>query len=99
MYIKLIQPKMSKRPMDTDIKIHMAPPLGLLTVVALLRGEHRVELENENIQPIRYEDIPDIVGISVTVDTFPAAIKIAARFREKGCTVVAGGIHITQLPL
>ena len=25
MYIKLIQPKMKKRPMDTDIKLHMAP--------------------------------------------------------------------------
>lgn len=37
MYIKLIQPKMIKRPMDTDIKIHMAPPLGLLTIVNILR--------------------------------------------------------------
>lgn len=95
MYIKLIQPKMRKRPMDTDIKIHMAPPLGLLTIVNLLRDEHHVELENENIQPVRYEDTPDIVGISVTVDTLPDAIKIAAHFREKGCIVVAGGIHIT----
>lgn len=95
MYIKLIQPKMRKRPMDTDIKIHMAPPLGLLTIVNLLRDVHQVELENENIQPIRYEDTPDIVGISVTVDTLPDAIKIAAQFRKKGCIVVAGGIHIT----
>lgn len=95
MYIKLIQPKMRKRPMDTDIKIHMAPPLGLLTIVTLLRDAHRVELENENIQSIHYEDTPDIVGISVTVDTLPAAIKIAAQFRKKGCIVVAGGIHIT----
>lgn len=95
MYIKLIQPKMRKRPMDTDIKIHMAPPLGLLTIVNLLRNEHRVELENENIQPICYEDTPDIVGISVTVDTLPDAIRISERFRKKGCIVVAGGIHIT----
>lgn len=25
MYIKLVQPRMKKRPMDTDIKVHMAP--------------------------------------------------------------------------
>ena len=81
MYIKLIQPKMIKRPMDTDIKIHMAPPLGLLTIVNLFDTTHRVELENENIQDINYEDNPDIVGISVTVDTFPRAIKIAKKFR------------------
>ena len=86
LYIKLIQPKMLRRPMDTGIKLHMAPPLGLLTIVNLLRDENRVELENENIGRIRYEDTPDIVGISVTVDTLPRAIKIARRFREKGKT-------------
>lgn len=95
MYIKLIQPKMKKRPMDTDLKIHMAPPLGLLTIVSLLRQEHTVSLENENIQEIDYTDHPDIVGISVTVDTMPGAVRIARRFRDKGVIVVAGGIHIT----
>lgn len=94
MYIKLIQPKMKKRPMDTDIKTHMSPPLGLLTVVNMLRGEHTVVLENENIEPIHY-DKPDLVGISITVDVLPRAIEIAKRFREQGCTVVTGGIHIT----
>ena len=95
MYIKLIQPKMEKRPMDTDIKIHMAPPLGLLTVVNIVRKEHVVVLENENIQEIIYDDVPDIVGISVTVDALPRAIEIARKFRDKGAIVVAGGIHIT----
>ncbi|MDE7133589.1 MAG: radical SAM protein, partial [Lachnospiraceae bacterium] len=95
MYIKLIQPKMIKRPMDTDLKLHMAPPLGLLTIVNLFRKEHVVSLENENIQSINYTDNPDIVGISVTVDTLPGAIRIAKKFRDMGIIVVAGGIHIT----
>ena len=86
---------MIKRPMDTDIKLHMAPPLGLLTIVNLLRNEHTVSLENENIQSIDYNDNPDIVGLSVTVDTLPGAIRIAKKFRDKGSIVVAGGIHIT----
>lgn len=98
MYIKLIQPAMRKRPMDTDIKTHMAPPLGLLTIVNLLRNEHKVTLENENIRPIDYFDGPDLVGISVTVDTLPAAIDIAAEFRRRGIPVVAGGIHISTAP-
>ena len=98
MYIKLIQPKMIKRPMDTDLKTHMSPPLGLLTVMNVLRGEHRVRLENENIRPIEFFDGPDIVGISVTVDTLPRAIAIAAEFRKRGIPVVAGGIHITTAP-
>ena len=95
MYIKLVQPRMIKRPMDTDLKLHMAPPLGLLTVANLLRGEHRVVLENENIEPVCYDDCPDIVGISVTVDTLPHAVQIAKRFRRRGAVIVAGGIHIT----
>ena len=86
---------MLRRPMDTDIKLHMAPPLGLLTIVNLVRNKHYVEMENENIQKIHYEDTPDIIGISVTVDTLPRAMKIAERFRKKGCIVVAGGIHVT----
>lgn len=94
MYIKLIQPKMKKRPMDTDIKTHMAPPLGLLTIVNMLRNEHKVVLENENVEEIHY-DKPDLVGISITVDVLPRAIEIAKKYREKGCIVVAGGIHIT----
>lgn len=98
MFIKLIQPKMKKRPMDTDIKLHMAPPLGLLTIVNVIRRTDAnacISLENENIQPITYDDMPDIVGISVTVDTLPRAIEIAKRFRAKGAKVIAGGIHIT----
>lgn len=86
---------MKKKPMDTDIKIHMAPPLGLLTIVNMLRAEHRVTLENENVQRIHYDDQPDLVGISVTVDTFPRAVGIAARFRERGVTVIAGGYITT----
>ena len=95
MYIKLVQPRMIKRPMDTDLKLHMAPPLGLLTIAGILRGKHRVVLENENIERICYDDKPDIVGISVTVDSLPRAVKIAKRFRERGAIVVAGGIHIS----
>lgn len=98
MYVKLIQPRMIKRPMDTDLKTHMSPPLGLLTVLNVLRDKHHVNLENENIRPVEFFDGPDIVGISVTVDTLPRAIEIAAEFRKRGIPVVAGGIHITTAP-
>lgn len=94
MYIKLIQPRMLMRPMDTEIKIRMSPPLGLYTIANILREEHRVEVQNENIESIEY-DKPDLVGIMVSLDVLPRAMVIAARFREKGVPVVAGGVHIT----
>ena len=95
MNVKLIQPQMSKRPMDTDLKLHMAPPLGLLTVAAVLMPAHQVTVENENIGPVDLSDSPDIVGLSVTVDVLPRAVEIARSYRSRGIPVVAGGIHIT----
>ena len=95
MYIKLIQPKIKKRPMDSDIKSRMSPPLGLYTIANILRNEHKISVENENIQPIDFNDQPDAVGITVTVDALPRAIEIAKLFRNKGIPVIAGGIHIT----
>ena len=95
MIVKLIQPRMLRRPMDTGLKLHMAPPLGLLTVAAVLRAEHQVTIANENIGPVRLDDAPDIVGLSVTVDVLPRAIEIAGAYRSRGIPVVAGGIHIT----
>jgi radical SAM superfamily enzyme YgiQ (UPF0313 family) len=88
---------MIKRPMDTALKTRMAPSLALLTIVKLLRG-HQVTIQNENIEQIDYRLEPDIVGITVTVDVMPRAIKISRRFREKGVFVAAGGIHITANP-
>lgn len=95
MYIKLIQPKMINRPMDTGMKIRMSPPLGLYTIVNMLKTENTVVVENENIQDINYHDDPDIVGITVTVDAMPRAIEIAKKFKGMGIPVVAGGIHVT----
>ncbi len=95
MNILLIQPKMWRRPMDTDLKLRMAPPLGLLTIVTILRDRHTVTLVNENIEEIDYNTPADLVGISVTVDALPRAMEIAGRFRKRGIPVVAGGIHIT----
>lgn len=98
MYIKLIQPKIQRRPMDTELKLRMSPPLGLYTIANMLRGEHTVSVENENIRPVEFYDRPDIVGITVTVDALPRAIEIAKIFRVQGIPVVAGGIHITTAP-
>ncbi len=99
MRIRLIQPKMGMRPMDTDLKNRMSPPLGLYTIAQLLRDEHDIEVVNENIRPLRApaaeDEQPDLVGISVTVDTLPRAVEIAAAFRARGIAVVAGGIHIS----
>ena len=98
MKILLIQPKMNKRLMDTDLKIRMAPPLALLTLMNLTPDEHETVMINENVEVIDYDCGVDLVGITITLDVLPRAISIAAEFRKMGVPVVAGGIHVTCSP-
>jgi radical SAM superfamily enzyme YgiQ (UPF0313 family) len=84
--------------MDTDLKVRMSPSLALLTLANLTPKEHDVILLNENVDRIDYDFPADLVGITVTVDALPRATEIAEKFRCKGKTVVAGGIHITMCP-
>jgi radical SAM superfamily enzyme YgiQ (UPF0313 family) len=98
MWIKLISPRMSMRPMDTLWKIRMSPPLSLLVLGALTPAEHRVTLIDENVETLRTDDTPDLVGITVKVDTMPRAAEIADLYRQRGIPVVLGGIHATACP-
>jgi radical SAM superfamily enzyme YgiQ (UPF0313 family) len=98
MNIKLIAPAVTKRPMDSDWKTHMAPPLALLVVGALTPEAHRVEVVDECVQPLRTDDSPDLVGITVKADTFGRACRIAVAYRRRGIRVVFGGIHPTACP-
>lgn len=98
MKIILIQPKMKKRPMDTELKTRMAPPLGLLTLISLTPKEHEVIMVNENVEKIHFQKDVDLVGITITLDVLPRAIEIARGFQKLGIPVVAGGIHITCNP-
>ena len=84
--------------MDSAFKTHMAPPLGLLVLGALTPREHRVTVEDENIERLRIDDRPDLVGITVKVDTAARAWGIARSYRERGVPVVLGGIHATVCP-
>lgn len=98
MRILLIQPRMHKRPMDTDLKTRMSPSLALLTLLNLTPAEHTVTLVNENIQPVDYAADADLVGITITLDVMPRACEIARAFQARGIPVVAGGIHVTCCP-
>lgn len=98
MKILLIQPKMNKRPMDTDLKIRMSPSLALLTIANLIPDTHETVIINENIEKIEFDCAADLVGITITLDVFPRAAEIASEFQKRGIPVVAGGIHVTCSP-
>lgn len=89
---------MHRRPVDSELKLRMAPHLGLLTLAALTPPEHAVELINENIDRHDFDNMVELVAITVTVEALPRAMEIARNYRRRGIPVVAGGIHITSVP-
>jgi radical SAM superfamily enzyme YgiQ (UPF0313 family) len=96
--IKLIAPKMSLRPMDSEFKRLMSPSLSLITVASLTPSNHEIVLEDENLDKLNFNDFPDLVGINVNVDTSLRAIEIASVYRKKNVKVVFGGIHPSANP-
>ena len=89
---------MHMRPMDTRLKTQMSPHLGLYAIASVLEPQHEVVIFNENLTPLPPTIKADLVGITVTVDTLPRAIELAAHYRSKGIPVIAGGIHISACP-
>ncbi len=73
------------------------PPLGLLTVAALIPEEYDVKLINTNITPLKDKDIIDadyvfISAMIVQKDSMDEVIKLCRKYNKP---VVAGGPHPT----
>jgi len=84
--------------MDSVYKRLLSPSLSLVTIAALTPKEHIVWIEDENIGKIKLTDNPDLVGITVNVDTSERAFEIAKSYRKRGIKVVFGGIHASANP-
>jgi radical SAM superfamily enzyme YgiQ (UPF0313 family) len=72
--------------------------LSLTAVAALTPREHDVRIVDENVEPLDLETDCDVVGITFMTALAPRAYEIAASFRRRGKTVVAGGYHATLCP-
>ena len=69
------------------------PPLGLLTVAAMLPREWNLRLVDLNVRALSDADLDwcDYVFLSGMIVHKPSAHEVAGRCRERGKTVVAGG--------
>jgi len=84
--------------MDSAFKRLMSPPLSLVVLATLTSNEHTVWIEDENVGKIKLTDSPDLVGITINVDTSERAFEIAKNYRKRGIKVVFGGIHASANP-
>lgn len=69
------------------------PPLGLLTIAAMLPEGWEKRLADVNVQALREKDLAwaDVVMISAMIAQRESAVQLIARCRAAGKTIVAGG--------
>jgi len=72
--------------------------LALPTIAALTPEDVEVNITDENIEQIDFDKHVDLVGVTCSTWLAPRAYEIADEFRQRGVTVVLGGIHPSMLP-
>jgi radical SAM superfamily enzyme YgiQ (UPF0313 family) len=79
---------------------YMTPPLGLLTVAALLPKDWDVRLIDENVSPLGEQDLAwaDIVFVGSKIVHRKRALEVIRWARSRGLTVVVGGPDPTLTP-
>jgi radical SAM superfamily enzyme YgiQ (UPF0313 family) len=74
------------------------PKLSLPTIAAYTPENWDVDLVDEAVEDIDFDDPCEMVGLSIMTCYAPRAYEIAAEFRKRGKTVVMGGVHPTYCP-
>ncbi|HEY3997966.1 MAG TPA: radical SAM protein [Candidatus Xenobia bacterium] len=74
------------------------PPLGLATLAGYLHPGDTVDLQDEHVEHLRLDDAPDLVVIQAYITSARRSYEIANRYRNRGCFVALGGLHVTSLP-
>ena len=70
-------------------------PLALPYLAALTPSHFDVRILDEEMQPLRFDPLPDIVGITALGPSIKRAYEIADRYRELGVPVVMGGAQVS----
>lgn len=100
MKVKMILPALTEAesPFWRPIKYSLFPPLGLATLAAYLSPDDEVDLQDQHIEELNFNDNPDLIVIQVYITNAYRAYKIADQYRHQGAYVILGGIHVTSMP-
>lgn len=74
------------------------PKLSLPTIAAYTPDSWEVDLVDEAVEDIDFDDPCEMVGLSIMTCYAPRAYEIAAEFRQRGKIIVMGGVHPTYCP-
>ena len=74
------------------------PPLGLATLAALCPPTWRVEIVDENVDPVPLDPAVDLVGVCGMAVQFERQRELLEYYRGRGLPVVAGGSFASLCP-
>ena len=98
--VKMISP--AKTAADSvywrSIKYSLFPPLGLATLAGYLDPDDEIDLQDEHVETLRFDDEPDLVVIEAYITSANRAYRYADHYRRKGAYVCLGGLHPTSRP-
>ena len=95
--ILLVAPIGQKKILGEDFFFRL-PLLSLPTLAAYTPPDCEVSFVDERIAPLDFDTHADLVGITSMTALAPRAYEIADAFRQRGKTVVMGGMHASALP-
>jgi radical SAM superfamily enzyme YgiQ (UPF0313 family) len=95
MKLLLISPRSSDKKSPVGFKV---PQVALQIIAALTSENVEVSMVDEHVSDIDFSEHYDLVGISIMTATAKRGYHLAGQFREKGSTVVFGGIHASIMP-
>lgn len=96
--LRLINPLPHNHPNVLSGGIVNLVPLQLVTVASLTPEDWEVEIQDESIGKIKFDDTPDIVGISIKACASKRGYEIGNYYRNLGIPVIYGGVHATLAP-
>ena len=101
MKIKMILPALTeaKSPYWRPIKYSLFPPLGLATLAAYCSPDDQIDLQDEHVEELKIDDVPDLVIIQVYITNAFRSYALADFYRKKGSYVCLGGLHVSSLPV
>lgn len=100
MKVKLIYPSVIKEYKEGEVFFSdlWFPLLTFPILAAYTPDDVEVEIIDEAIEAVDFDDPVDLVGLTAMTHTVPRAYRIADEYRKRGVKTVMGGFHVTTLP-
>src|SRR6476660_3858199 len=79
MKVKMILPALTEAtgPYWRPIKYSLFPPLGVATLAGYLSDDDEVQIQDEHVETVDFDDEPDLVVIQVYITSAKRAYRIA----------------------